>query len=83
MKRPPSANLKRRKYFYYLCTPARLCPRPPRLARPPSASPQAIAGRAWLAGELAWQAGQCKSACPVAPEDGTGVAHFDGTGVSQ
>ena len=34
-----------------------LVPRPPRLARPPSASPQANAGRAWLAGELAWQAG--------------------------
>jgi len=33
--------------------PTRLCPRPPRLARPPSAAPQANAGRAWLAGELA------------------------------
>ncbi len=29
-----------------------LRPRPPRLARPPSAAPQANAGRAWLAGEL-------------------------------
>jgi len=33
-----------------------LVPRPPRLARSPWASPQANAGRAWLAGELAWQA---------------------------
>jgi hypothetical protein len=36
---------------------ARSCPKPPRLARPPSAAPQANAGRAWLAGKLAWQAG--------------------------
>ncbi len=28
------------------------CPWPPRLARPPSATPQANAGQAWLAGEL-------------------------------
>ena len=41
--------------------PARSCPRPPRLVRPPSASPQANAGRAWLAGELTWQAGLRKS----------------------
>jgi hypothetical protein len=34
--------------------PARSCPWPPRLVRPPSTTPQAIA---WQAGELAWQAG--------------------------
>jgi len=33
------------------------CPWPPRLARPPSAAPQANAGRAWLAGELAMAGG--------------------------
>jgi hypothetical protein len=33
--------------------PARSCPWPPRRARPPSAAPQANAGQAWLAGELA------------------------------
>jgi len=66
--------------------PARLCPRPPRLARPPSAAPQANAGRAWLAGELAWQAGLRKSACPACPVKSgshfTGVAPEDGTGAS-
>jgi len=41
----------------YLRSPARSCPRPPRLARPPSATPQANAGRAWLAGELAMAGG--------------------------
>jgi len=37
--------------------PAHSCPRPPRLARPPSAAPQANARRAWLAGELAMAGG--------------------------
>jgi len=30
---------------------------PPRLTRPPSATPQANAGRAWLAGEFAMAGG--------------------------
>jgi len=42
---------------YWNLRPARSCPRPPRLARPPSASPQANAGRAWLASELAMAGG--------------------------
>jgi len=37
--------------------PARSCPWPPRLARPPSATPQANAGLAWQAGELAMAGG--------------------------
>jgi len=41
----------------FVTIPARSCPKTPRLARPPWASPQANAGRTWLAGELAWQAG--------------------------
>jgi len=42
---------------YWNLRPARSYPWPPRLACPPSAAPQANAGRAWLADELAMAGG--------------------------
>jgi hypothetical protein len=44
-------------FFINMEQPARSCPRPSRLARPPSAAPQANAGRAWLVGELVMAGG--------------------------